>query len=300
VGESKSAILAQLDRAAGFGVIDGTLSRYERMRAAERTMADLGLYFPVVLKPDIGERGAGVAVIRSTDDLKSYLGRSSADLILQRYIGGEEFGIFYYRLPGEARGQISSITAKHFPEVAGDGRSSLRQLILRDDRAVSIASTYERLSKRSLDDVPAAGETVKLAEIGSHCRGAVFIDAGALKTEALELAVDKTARGHVGFYFGRFDVRTPSAAALQNGEFTVLELNGVGAEATHMYDPSVSLAEAYRVMRKHWRMAFEIGAENRQHGALPITVGELVRRTTKNDSGRETPGDAESALRPSR
>src|SRR5439155_25073244 len=121
----------------------------------------------------------------------------------------------------------------------------------------------------------------KLAEIGSHCRGAIFVDASSSKTGALERAIDRVAKSHSGFYFGRFDVRTPSVSALQQGEFTVLELNGVGAEATHIYDPLASLSEAYRVMRKHWRIAFEIGAENRQRGALPMTMGKrrgVVRR----------------------
>jgi glutathione synthase/RimK-type ligase-like ATP-grasp enzyme len=38
--------------------------------------------YPVVLKPDVGERGNGVAVIRSRKELESYLNRASGDTII--------------------------------------------------------------------------------------------------------------------------------------------------------------------------------------------------------------------------
>lgn len=126
---------------------------------------------PIILKPDVGERGAGVAVIRSSSELEDYLRSVSGDTIIQRYVAGAEF-VFYYRYPHESRGRIFSITEKRFPVVMGDGLSTLRELILRDSRAVFTAAAYEKLSKRSMGDMPAAGESVQLVELGSHCRGA--------------------------------------------------------------------------------------------------------------------------------
>jgi membrane protein DedA with SNARE-associated domain len=267
VSESKSAILAQLPRAADFAVVRG---------CGAREMQELGLDFPVVLKPDVGERGEGVAVIRSVDEMHSYLANATGDIILQRYVSGLEFGVFYYRYPHESRGRIFSITEKRFPELTGDGQRTLRELIWSDTRAACIANTYEKLSKRPLSDVPLQGEQVKLVEIGSHCRGAIFVDAIQHKTEALEREIDQSAKNHEGFYFGRFDVRTPSVEAFQRGEFTILELNGVGAEAAHIYDPSVSLLDAYRTMFSQWRVAFEIGAENRKRGFQPMSPRTLI------------------------
>lgn len=89
---------------------------------------------------------------------------------------------------------------------------------------------------------------VRLAELGSHCRGVVFLNCASLETEALRAATDSIARSHAGFYVGRFDVCSPSIQDLKSGRFEVLGLNGVSAEATHIYDPAVSLLEAYRVM----------------------------------------------------
>ena len=54
-------------------------------------------------------------------------------------------------------------------------------------------------------------------------------------------------------------------------------MNGVAAEATHIYDPAVSVLEAYRVMFRQWRIAFEIGAANRASGAQPMPVADLFK-----------------------
>ena len=92
----------------------------------------------------------------------------------------------------------------------------------------------------------------------------------------LTAAVDAMAQSHPGFYFGRFDVRSPSIEDLQGGSFEVLELNGVSAEATHIYDPSVSLRKAYRTLLVQWRIAFEIGAMNRTTGSGPMPLKEFL------------------------
>jgi membrane protein DedA with SNARE-associated domain len=294
VGESKSAILARLPRVPAFRVV----------RAGETTDASK---FPVVLKPDVGERGKGVVIARSQHEVFDYLAAAGADTIVQRYVGGLEFGVFYYRYPGEASGHISSITEKRFPEVVGDGVSSLSELVLRDDRAVCLAHAY---LARQRDRVPAAGERVQLVEVGSHCRGAIFLDGSQFRTPELEAAIDAAAQSHPGFYFGRFDLRTPSIADFQAGRFQVLELNGVSAEATHIYDPAVSLIEAYRVMFRHWRIAFEIGASNRAAGAEVAGIAALMSRINRHDhesltticarrfTGLFAGGRAESRLQP--
>jgi membrane protein DedA with SNARE-associated domain len=290
LGESKSRILANLDRVPGavaaFGVIPGRLEAARRIERAHEFRARRGLEFPVVLKPDVGERGSGVAIVRSQSELEGYLRKAAGDTIIQEYVSGAEFGVFYRRYPGEPCGRVTSITEKRFPEVRGDGRSTVEELILRDSRAVCLASTYLGRLRQRAEEVPEAGEAVPLAELGSHCRGAVFLDAIGLKTDALETAIDRVAKAHPGFFFGRFDVRAASVEALRQGWFTVIELNGVTAEATHVYDPAVSLAAAYRAMYQHWRMAFEIGEENRSTGARPMPVGELVRLVSTRARGR--------------
>jgi hypothetical protein len=102
---------------------------------AENFMAVRGICFPVVLKPDQSQRGSAVMVVKSQVELNDYLRSAAVDAIIQDYALGSEFGVFYYRLPGEDRGKIFSITEKRFPEVVGEGKSALERLILRDVRA---------------------------------------------------------------------------------------------------------------------------------------------------------------------
>lgn len=71
------------------------------------------------------------------------------------------------------------------------------------------------------------------------------------------------------FYFGRFDDRFPHFAALQNGtDFTIVEMNGAGAEATCIWDSKTSLSEAYRKLIHQFRILFEIGSLNRDRGSF--------------------------------
>lgn len=233
--------------------------------------------YPVVCKPDIGERGRGVVIARTPEALLETVSKATEKTIVQDYVAGNEFGIFYYRYPHQKRGRIFSITAKRFPAVTGDGRRTLKQLILADPRAVAISSVCIKNRPDAATTIPPSGESVQLVEIGAHCGGTIFLDGAHLNTEALENRVDQIARTFKKFYFGRFDVRAPSAEALQRGEFRILELNGVAAEATHIYDPKISIFDAYRTLYRQWRIAYEIGAENRSLGHKPTPLRNLLR-----------------------
>ena len=74
--------------------------------------------------------------------------------------------------------------------------------------------------------------------------------------------------------------------------FRVIELNGVSAEATHIYDPAISVLDAYRVLFRQWRLAFEIGAMNRDHGVRPmqaIELAKLIWRRLRRKNGAAPP-----------
>jgi hypothetical protein len=192
-------------------------------------------------------------------------------------VPGAEFGVFYYRYPNANRGRIFSVTEKRFPCVTGNGKSNLERLILDDARAVCMARYYLNQLACRLWRVPQPGESVQLVELGTHCRGAVFLDGGWVKTEALEAAIDSISKSYKGFYFGRYDIRTSCVQDFQQGRnFKVMELNGVTSEATHIYDPKNSLWEAYRVMFAQWDIAFEIGAQNRLRSGNPTPLRALA------------------------
>lgn len=279
VGESKSEILSGLagasERVAAWTLIAPGAAE-ARMRTLEAWMRGRGLAFPVVLKPDAGERGAGVVIARTAEQAEMKLRADGTALIAQAYVPGVEFGVFYWRRPSDERGRILAITDKRVVRVTGDGRSTLERLILADARAVRMARFFLEAHAERLAEVPAAGALVTLAELGTHCRGALFLDGTKLVTPALEAAVEAVSRSFNGFYFGRYDVRTESAEALRRGEFTVIELNGVTSEATSIYDPANTIWRGWAMLCRQWRIAFEIAAENRARGVRPLTLRELI------------------------
>jgi hypothetical protein len=127
-------------------------------------------------------------------------------------------------------------------------------------------------------EVPAEGAVIELGALGTHSRGATFLDGNHLRTPELEAEVDRIAQTVEGFYFGRFDLRAPSEEHFTRGEqLKVLELNGVTSEEAHMYDPANGFGKAVRTLSAQWRTAFEIGAVIRDRGGKPLGLVALAR-----------------------
>lgn len=280
VGESKSEILGRLDSrwVATFRKIPAEDPIQARLEAARSFVDREDLDFPVVVKPDVGERGRGFTIARTETELAAAVTAAPHDLLIQEFVGGVELGIFYVRMPGDKRGKIFSITEKKLLKLEGDGSSTLEELILSDDRAMRLAPIHLDKMAGRLEEVPAAGVEIPLVEMGVHSRGALFLDGSRLRTPELETAVDEISRSFEGFFFGRYDMRAPSLEAFQLGRnLRVLELNGVTSEATHIYDPTNSYFEAVGILRRQWGLAFEVGAGNREQGLGPAGTHTLVR-----------------------
>lgn len=282
LGESKAAILDGLrhapERVAAHALVPAGQKPDAFEAAVKSFMRAHRLDYPVVLKPDVGQRGLGVAIVRDDAALARYAEKPRPATVAQAYVTGEEFGIFYARHPDEPAGRIISITRKVFPELTGDGRHTLEHLILADRRAVCMAKVYLARFRERLSWVPAAGERISLVDIGNHCRGTIFLDGSDLRTPALEAALDRVVDGYPGFAFGRFDLRAESVEALRAGHgFKIMELNGVTSETTHIYDPKHNAVYGWRTLCAQWRLAFEIGAAQAKRGARVLTVREFVQ-----------------------
>lgn len=241
-----------------------------------------GLDFPVVVKPDIGRRGFGVKTVHTEQELADHIGRFPSDvcLLIQRYAEGPgEAGMFYVRWPSQEHGRILSLTLKHFPEVIGDGTSTLRELILNDKRARVFAPVYFKRNRAHLDRVVPFGEAHRLVSIGNHVRGAAFEDGSHLITPAMERLFDTVAKEIAGFHVGRFDIRYRSLEALRRGEdIAIIECNGAGGEPTYIWDPRIGIVGTYAGLLRHVRLLFAIGAENRARGSRPMKLRELIKR----------------------
>lgn len=288
--ESKVEILAALGAGgapiARFARLPAEHTQEQRLSTAHAFLAEHGLDFPVVVKPDVGQRGEGVTVVKNAEALAAHLETATGEGIVQEYVPGREFGVFYIRHPDEPKGKIFSITDKRLPTLLGDGEKTLEELILADDRAVCMAPFHLERHKERIDQVPAAGERIELVEIGNHCRGAIFLDGIHLATPELLAAIDAASQSYEGFFFGRYDLRVPSEEHLKGGRgFRILELNGVTSEATHIYQPGASLLAAYRTLFTQWRLAFEIGAANVARGARATPLRELIGLLREHFSG---------------
>ena len=278
IGESKFETLADLARTHPDFTAETHLVRFVSVeqQAAEicRVRNEQGLSYPLVLKPDVGQRGHGFRVIHSDEEARDYAACFAQDVLIQKYVPGPlEAGIFYYRLPHEPQGKIFAITEKVFPIVKGDGEHTLEDLIRRDPRASIVAGTYLQRFQSQKDRVLAAGEVLKLVEAGNHCQGAIFLDGKSLYSEQLEKRIDTISKSVPGFFVGRYDLRYASEDALRDGrDFQIIELNGVSSEATNIYDPSNSLWSAYRTLFRQWEIIFAIAQENRSQGLPPASL----------------------------
>jgi len=288
-GESKSACMDQVGTEQRCWLADYVSlacsggDAGDDLARASKLMDGAGLDFPVVAKPDIGWQGYGVRLVADAGQLRQYLAAFPIGerVLLQRPVPHDgEAGVFYARLPGEAEGRVFSLTLRYFPYVVGDGRSSLRELVLRNPRAgwkahYHLGGDPEHLGlgQQELERVPAEGELVRLAFIGSIRVGGLYRDVRQFITLALSRRFDAIARSMPEFYFGRFDIRFESLQRLQAGEgFSIIEINGAGSEAIHIWDPELPLRTVYRELFQAQDLMFEIAACNRARGFRPAGV----------------------------
>ena len=284
VGESKMATLENLmttspNFTAAAALVSGD-SFEKRSISLNETRARLRLDFPFILKPDLGQRGVGVKLIRNLTQAENYLRQCTAQLVVQCYAPGPfEAGIFYYRFPHEPRGKIFGVVEKIFPIITGNGQSTIGELIESDARARIIAATYaKRLAARWREILP-TGESLKLVEAGNHAQGCIFRDGARFITPELTTRIDEISQKLDGFFIGRYDIRFASEADLRAGKnFSVIELNGAGAEAANIYDAKNSVWSAYRTLFQQWELVFAIGAENRRRGCPPAKLLDVWKK----------------------
>ena len=236
-----------------------------------------GFAFPLIFKPDLGERGYMVERINNESEIDHYLNRIRIDFLIQDLVELPlEFGIFYRRYPSQSNGEVISVIQKELLSVTGDGRSSLRELIIQKPRAKLQWDKLKVSFRDQLDAVIPSGQKIPLVDIGNHARGTKFIDGSHLITDRLSATFDSISKKIEGFYFGRFDLRCSSLEDLFEGRVRIVELNGCGAEPAHIYDPDFGLVKAMGVLFRYWRDIFVIARENRQRGVRYLSTREGI------------------------
>jgi hypothetical protein len=153
---------------------------------------EMDIKFPVVFKDNYcTTNGQGVQLINSKEEMDEYLKNNGNSIIVQEYNDyAFEFGISYERYPFNYYGKTISCM-----DTTGN-------------RACHLQKDYNELT-------------------GNCSTRQNFINCNHLITPKLSKAIDYVSKSIPGFYVGRYDVKAKSYDELMNGNFKVIELNGV-------------------------------------------------------------------------
>lgn len=260
-------------------LIHDTLSLLEKEKEITRFVTEHD--YPVILKSDVGCVGKGICKISNDSELKEKLPLLLGDYILQKFTPHQhEYGIFFVRHKGEAK--ISGMNKKHFPAIVGNGKDTILTLATRHERYTH--HWYSFLQSIDTSKVPLEGEEIRLSFIGSHTLGCKFTDDTQLVSQELEKAVFNFFESQKGFNFGRFDVKAESEDALLLGQFVVIEVNGIASLPTNMFDPRLSLLEAYRIFLHHGKMLVHIAKEHQDKKMNLLPYKTIIAKVKANQS----------------
>ena len=275
-GESKINILNRIP--SSFVPLTSFIPKDSSFDFVKNKFSEEGYSYPIIAKPDVGERGLMVKKLNNEKELNDYFQENKVDFILQEFIHfPEEISVMYYRKPGEGRGMVSSICVKEMLKVCGDGQSTVKELIQLNDRAILQLERMAKTSPDLLKSIPPSGELLELEPIGNHSRGTMFLNGNHHIDDQLIDIFDQIGQQMDGIYYGRFDLKCKSMEEVKKGHgFKILEFNGIASEPAHIYDPSYPLFDKYRDIQKHWRVIYDIGKIQRKRGVHGMSWKEAT------------------------
>ena len=237
---------------------------------------EVGIVFPLIAKPDVGERGFLVEKISSPKELENYLRKITVDFLIQDFIDYPlEVSVLYYRYPDAKQGRITSVCIKKTLSVVGDGKSTVEDLMEDYPRARFQLERFRADYPELLKIIPAVGEDLELEPIGNHSRGTTFLNGNQHIDSTLESIFDEIALQMEGIHYGRFDMKCQSIELLKLGKaFSILEFNGIASEPAHIYDPAYSTWQAYKDIFAHWKIIYQLGKAQRKRGVNGMSWSE--------------------------
>ena len=156
--------------------------------------------FPFILKPNnCSGFSHGVAIIRTQEQLETYLQVHKEELVIQEYIDSKhEVGLLYEKNPLSNEGNIISIIERKF----SPGEVLVPFEVSQENDNIEIKKTIENYYDRFRDLTPE-------------------------KTEKLEKVIQSISADIPNFNAGRYDIRFNSVDDLMEGKnFYILEVNG--------------------------------------------------------------------------
>lgn len=287
VGVAKSKVFDVAGDTARQWILPWTLYEVTGQELATQNCAVLkqlkegGFTLPIVGKPNIGCRGAGVKLLKDSAAVTAYINDFPKGGVIQFQQLSQweaEAGVFYVKHPDSSKGAVTSLTLKYTPYIVGNGRNTLAELVAIDPRAGDLLHLYKERHKQAWDRILADGEPYQLVFSASHCRGAVFRDAHELISTKLSLSLDKIFADIPGFHYGRLDLKFKDPVSLSAGtDFEIIEINGASSESINIWDRDAKLSTAIKTLLQQYSTLFTLGAKNRRLGHRPPGILALLR-----------------------
>jgi hypothetical protein len=234
------------------------------------------MQFPLILKPVVGCRGLMVEKVNTLAEAYKHILHFPTDFLIEEYIDYPvEAAVLYWKNPETGKSGIQSVAGKAFLSVVGDGQQNVKSHLMQDSRGILQIERLEKEKPELLKYIPQSGEKVLVEPIGNHCRGTKFLNYNHLVTPEMVAAFDKIQADLPGCYVFRLDLKTPSVSDLQTGQnIKILEINGVGSDPAHIYDPSTPFFEIWVAYIRLWKKIFEVSTALHRSGVPYMTLKE--------------------------
>ena len=247
-----------------------------------------GMQFPLVLKPVVGCRGLMVEKVNTLEEANEHILRFPTNFLIEEFIDCPvEAAVLYWKNPETGKSGIQSVAGKAFLTVIGDGMQTVKCLLMQNPRGILQMERLEKEKPNLLKSIPQSGEKVLVEPIGNHCRGTKFLNYNHLITPEMVAAFDKIQADLPDCYVFRLDLKTPSVSDLQAGRnIKILEINGVGSDPAHIYDPNIPFFEIWAAYIRLWKKIFEISTALHRLGAPYMKLKEY-KKYVKIQKGME-------------
>ena len=236
-------------------------------KSVEKQVKDADLNYPFAAKPDVGMSGYLFRKINSPAELFIYHANMPVKYLMQDFIElPVEVSVFYYRMPYEKSGTVSGIAVKKIAEIIGDGKSSVKELIENHPHLRSTVGKMLTRHAEALHIILPEGKNYKLSDATNRSQGGKMIGINFKPTASFTKLFDDLSMYSGQLFYGRYDIKCNSVEELKNGNFSILEFNGSGAEPHHIYGNGNTLFKAYKIIIAHWQILFKISRQNHQKG----------------------------------
>ena len=251
----------------------------DSMVEIQSTLEKADMQFPLILKPVVGCRGLMVEKVNNWAEIHAHIRRFPTHFLIEEFIDYPvEAAVLYWKNPETGKSGIQSIAGKAFLTVVGDGQQTVKFLLMQTSRGILQIDRLEKEKPELLKYIPQLEEKVVVEPIGNHCRGTKFLNYNHLITPEMVIAFDKIQADLPNCYVFRLDVKTPSISDLQAGRnIKILEINGVGSDPAHIFDPDTPIFEIWAAYLRLWKKIFEVSTALHRLGVPYMTLKEYKK-----------------------